>query len=232
MGKRLTVTAGATVAIGLLLAASAPAAMIGVYRNGMETTAQRSQLVKLSGRSCSRGGFEGGLRVELGKRTSECSYRTPVLGRDLEIAATERLLSGTPKPLQRQVFLGLELRAGDGARYQLAVYPVQRKVQLRKTLSDGTVKYLDIEKSVGSVKGVGQANSLRLSAINVTKKGEERGNCRLLASVGGELVAEATDAGAGDLDGRASGVSVGAARNATGALASIDNVVVRVPSPF
>jgi hypothetical protein len=231
MASRLTLATVVAVAAALLLASVAPAAMIGVYRNGMETTAQRSQLVKLSGRSCSRGGFEGGLRVELGKRTSECSYRTPVLGRDLEIAATERLLSGTPKPLQRQVFLGLELRAGDGARYQLAVYSVQRKVQLRKVLRDGTVKYLDIEKSVGSVKGVGQANSLRLSAINVTK-GAERGNCRLLASVGGKLVAEAIDAGAGDLDGRASGVSVGAARNATGAIASIDDVVVRVPSPF
>ena len=37
-------------------------------------------------------------RIVVGKRTRDCSYRTPVLGRDLEIAATERLLSGTPKP--------------------------------------------------------------------------------------------------------------------------------------
>jgi len=219
------------IAAALLLAAGAAGAMIGIYRNSMETTAQRSQLVKLSGRSCTRGGSGGALRIELGKRTSECSYRTPVLGRDLEIAATERLLSGTPKALQRKVFLGLVLRAGGGARYQLAVYPVQRKVQLRKTLSDGTVKYLDVEKSVSGVKGVNQDNQLRLSAINATS-GEKHGNCRLLAFVGGKLVAEAADAGAADLSGRASGVSVGSTASATGAQASVDNVVVRVPSPF
>lgn len=231
MGMRLTAIAIAAIAAALLLTASAAAAMVGIYRNSLETTAQRSQLVKLSGRNCMRGGLDGALRVEIGKRTGECSYRTPVLGRDLEIAATERLLSGTPQELRRRVFLGLQLRAGGGARYQLAVFPVQRKVQLRKVLDDGTVKYLDIAKSVASVKGVGQANPLRLSAINVTS-GEERGHCRLLAFVGGKLVAEATDAGAGDLSGRASGVAVGAATNAAGALASFDDVVVRVPSPF
>jgi hypothetical protein len=230
MGRLAVIATAATAAV-LLLAASATAAMVGIYRNSLETTAQRSQLVKLSGRSCMRGGLDGALRIELGKRTSECSYRTPVLGRDLEIAATERLLSGTPKSLRRRVFLGLQLRAGGGARYQLAVFPVQRKVQLRKVLADGTVEYLDIAKAVSSVKGVGQANPLRLSAINVSK-GEKRGHCRLLAFVRGELVAEATDAAAGDLSGRAAGVSIGSATNATGALASVDDVVIRVPEPF
>lgn len=232
MRMRITASLLGVGAAAVIVAAGAiAAAMVGIYRNGMQTTAQRSQLVKLSGRSCSRGGFAGAMRIELGKRTSECSYRTPVLGRDLEIAATEKLLSGTPKPLQRKVFLGLELRAGGGARYQLAVYPLQRKVQLRKTLSDGTVKYLDIEKPVDGVKGLDRDNQLRLRATNVTS-GEERGSCRLLAFVGGKLVAEATDAAAGDLSGRASGVSIGAARNASGASGSVDDVVVRVPSPF
>jgi hypothetical protein len=231
MGLRLTATATAAIAASLLLAAGAGAAMIGIYRNSMETTALRGQLVKLSGRSCARGGLDGALRIEVGKRTSECSYRTPVLGRDLEIAATERLLGGTPTALRRKAFLGLQLRAGGGARYQLAVFPVQRKVQLRKVLDDGAVRYLDVAKSVGGVKGVGQANQLRLSAINVTS-GPEKGSCRLRAYVGGKLAAEALDAGAGDLSGRASAVSFGADTNATGALASVDDVVVRVPSPF
>jgi hypothetical protein len=228
---RLTLITASAIAAALLCATAAAAAMVGIYRNSMETTAQRGQLVKLSGRSCIRGGLDGALRVELGKRTSECSYRTPVLGRDLEIAATERLLSGTPKALHRRVYLGLQLRAGGGARYQLAVFPVQRKVQLRKVLANGTVEYLDIAKNVSSVKGVGQANPLRLSAINLSK-GEKRGHCRLLAFVRGELVAEATDAAAGDLSGRAAGVSVGSATSATGAAAGVDDIVVRVPSPF
>ncbi len=113
----------------------------------------------------------------LGKRTAECSYRTPVLGRDLEIAATERLLSGTPKALRQKVYLAVDLRAGGGAKYQLAVYPLQRKVQLRKYLRGGSVKYLAIEKSVGSVGGINTANELRLRAFNVTS-GPRRGQAK------------------------------------------------------
>jgi hypothetical protein len=230
MGLRFTALAAVFAAISVL-AASAGAAMVGVYRNSMETTALRGQIVKLSGASCGRGDSDGALGITIGKATRECSFRTPVLGRDLEIAATERLLGGTPKALKRKTFLGLELRAGGGARYQLAVFPVQRKVQLRKLLADGTTKYLDIAKDVAGVRGVGQANQLRLSAINVTS-GPDRGLAQLRAYVGGTLVAEAVDAGSGDLSGRGSGVSVGATANAKGAMASVDDIVVRVPSPF
>lgn len=228
MRLRLTVV---MVVAALIPAAGASAAMVGIYRNSMETTALRGQIVKLAGRSCGRGGLEGALRITVGKATRECSYRTPVLGRDLEIAATEQLLGGTPKALKRKAFLGLELRAGGDARYQLAVFPVQRKVQIRKLLADGTMKYLDVEKSVRGVKGVGRPNQLRFSALNVTS-GPDRGICRLRAYVGGRLVAEATDAAAGELGGRASGVSVGATTNARGVTASVDDIVVRVPSPF
>lgn len=227
MGSRLTAASLAVFLASLAVVSGAGAAMIGIYRNGMETAAQRSQLVKLSGRSCMRGGANAALRIAIGRRTKECAYRTPVIGRDLEIAATERLLSGTPRSLQRKVFLAVQLRAGGGARYQLAVYPLQRKAQLRKVLADGTIEYLAIVKNESAIRGIDEANKLRLSAIDV-----EAGQARLLASVGGKPVADVTDTTAGELSGRASGFSVGAATGATGAVASVDDVVVRVPSPF
>lgn len=227
MGSRLTAASLAVFLASLAFVSGAGAAMIGIYRNDMETTAQRAQLVKLSGRNCARGGVDDALRVVIGKRTKECSFRTPVLGRDLEIAATGRLLSGTPKRLQRKSFVSLQLRAGGGSRYQLAVYPGQRKVQLRKILSDGTITYLAIVKNESAVGGIDRANKLRLSAINI-----DPGQCRLLASVGGKQVADFIDGTAGEISGRASGFSVGAARGAMGAVASFDEVVVRVPSPF
>jgi hypothetical protein len=224
--------ASAVVCVALFaLVAGAGATMVGIYRNSMETTAQRSQLIKLAGRSCVRGGSEHALRIAIGKRTKECSYRTPVIGRDLEIAATERLLSGTPKALQHKAFLALELRAGGGAQYQLVVYPLQQKVQLRKNLSGGKVEYLAIEKGVTAVKGLNEANSLRLSAINA-KTGPERGQAQLRGYVGGELVVEAADAAAAELTGRAAAVSIGSANNSTGILGSVDDVVIRVPAPF
>jgi hypothetical protein len=214
----------------MLVAAVAGAAMIGIYRDGMETTAQRAQLIKLAGASCTRGGSDGALRVALGKATDACSYRTPVLGRDLEIAATERLLSGTPKAALQKAYLALELRAGAGAKYQLLVFPLQRKAQLVKVTAAGS-EYLAIKKDLKAVMGVNKANALKLRAINV-RSGPERGQAKLFAYVGGELVAEANDEGAGELTGRASAVAIGATKNGNGVIGSIDDVVIRVPSPF
>src|ERR1043165_4184492 len=175
----------AALAAGLLCCAVAGAAMVGIYRNGMESLAQRSQLVKLSGSSCDRAGASGAMRISIGKATSSCSFRTPVLGRDLEIAATERLLSGTPTALQRKAYLGLELRAGGGAKYALLVFPRQRKAQLIKVTGAGT-KYLAIAKNEKAVVGINEANKLRLRAVNVTS-GPEKGQARLFAYVGKTL---------------------------------------------
>ena len=230
MKGRFAATFLAALAAAALACAVAGGAMIGVYRNSMESLAQRSQLVKLSGRNCARAGANGAMRVTLGKKTAACSFRTPVLGRDLEIAATERLLSGTPENLQRKAFLGLELRAGNGFKYQLLVFPRQKKAQLVRVSGEGS-KYLAIAKNEKAVVGINEANKLRLRAVNVTS-GPDKGQARLFAYVGNTLVGEAKDDAAGDLTGRNSTVVVGTIKNGNGVVASVDDVVVRVPSPF
>lgn len=216
--------------MALALVGSAGAALIGIYRNGMESDAQRAQIVKLSGERCGRGGSDHAVRIVVGKLTKECAYRTPVIGRDLEIAAVGRLLSNTPMPVQRKAFLALNLRTGGaGAGYQLAVFPLQGKAQLRKVFSDGRVEYLHVEKGIRT-QGLNKANELRLRALNLTS-GPKRGTCQIVAYVGGRLVADINDAASGELEGRASGFSLGAIGNAKGAAGSFDDVVVRVPSP-
>lgn len=229
---RLIAVLVATVVAATALAASAAAAPVGIYRNAMDSDAQRRAITKLDGQSCGRGGSERAFRIRIGKRTRECLYRTPVVGRDLEIAATARLLSGTPKGLRRSAFVSVSLRTGRaGAGYQLLVFPLQRKTQLLRRASDGKRKYVAIEQNVRTVKGVGQANQLRLRAFNVTR-GPDKGRSRILAFVGGELVANVTDDASGELQGRASGFSVGAKRAAKGLVGSVDDVVIRVPNPF
>lgn len=229
---RLTSILLAAAIASLAVAPTAGAALIGLYRNSMESDAQRGQIGKLSGERCGRGGSSHAFRITVGKATAECAYRTPVVGRDLEIAAIARLFSSSPKPIKRKAFLAVNLRTGDaGAGYQLAVYPLQRKAQLRKTLSDGRVQYLRIEKAVSTVMGTGEANELRLRAFNVTS-GPDRGKCRIVAFVGNLQVADVLDPAAGELQGRGSGFSIGAAGNAKGAVGSFDDVVIRVPSPF
>jgi hypothetical protein len=231
MRARFTAVLFAVIIAALVIVAVAAAAMVGIYRNGMQTPAQRGQMIKLTGRNCSRGGVEQALRITLGKHTTQCTYRTPVVGRELEVSASERLLSETPKGLQRKVYLGLVLRAGGGGGYQLTVYPAQQKVQLRKNLPGGKVKYLDITRDQKTVQGINRTNDLSLQAVDISS-GPERGQCRLFAFAGGKLVAQAVDAGARELHGSASGVSVGSGGDATGTIASVDNVVVRVPSPY
>jgi hypothetical protein len=224
---RLKATLLAALAATLLLAAVASAAMVGIYRNNMETTAQRAQLLKLSGKECARGGSEAALRITLGKATSECAYRTPVLGRNLEIGATERLLSLTPKPAQHGAYLGLVLRGGGNARYEMRVFPLQGKVQVVKVVS-GAVTYLAIDRNEKAVMGLDAANALRLQVIN----GAEKGQAQIFAYLGGTQVAEATDESGSSLSGQFSGVAVGALKSGNGVVASVDDVIVRVPVNF
>ena len=229
MGRSITVFTVVAIVTTALLAGTA-GAVIGVYRNDMGSEGQRAQIAKLSGERCRAGGSDRAYRVFVGKQTRECSYRTPVIGRDLEIAAVGRLLQGTPKGVRQKAFLALNLRAGGGsARYQLAVFPLQRKAQLRKIDGDGRIDYLHIERGV-EARGINRANELRLRAFNVTR-GKDRGDCHVFAWVGNELIAKVTDPASGLLQGRTSGFSLGSAGRAKGALGSFDEVVVRVPDP-
>jgi hypothetical protein len=70
--------------------------------------------------------------------------------------------------------------------------------------------------------GVNKANALRLRAVN-----SEPGKASVSAYVGGTLVAEASDEGAGELSGRASAVSIGAINGGNGVIGSVDDLVVR-----
>lgn len=224
----------------LVLCASAGAAMVAIYRNALDTTAQRAEMLKLTGRSCARGGSEATLKVTVGKATEECVYRTPVQGRNLEIAATERLLTGTPTAVFKKAFLGLVLRAGGGAKYELRVFPGQKKAQLVKMTKEGGVEYLAIKKKVAGVKGLNEANVLRLKVEGA------KGKVAVTGYLGPEVVGEALDegaaapeaaegteaAGTSAVEGESSGVSVGAPTNGSGAIATFDAVVVRTPVSF
>jgi hypothetical protein len=232
--------------VALVACASAGAAMVAIYRNALDTTAQRAELLKLTGRSCARGGSEATLKVTVGKATEECVYRTPVQGRNLEIAATERLLTGTPAAVAKKAFLGLVLRAGGGAKYELRVFPGQKKTQLVKMTKAGGVEYLAIMKKVAAVKGLNEANVLRLKVEGA------KGKVAITGYLGPEVVGEASDAATASaeategtetpapvegaagsaVEGEGSGVAVGAPTNGVGAIATFGAIVVRTPVRF
>lgn len=232
MRTRFTITFLVAVVACLATAGAAIAVKaIAIYANDMDSTAKRKQVVKSAGKNCDRGGSPIALRVTVGPRTDECIYRTPVVGRDVEIFATARLLSGTPRDIRKRTFLALNLRNGGGGKYQLAVFPLQRKFQLRKDLPDGTRKFLAVGKRIKRIHGINKANVMRLRAFNLERT-RDKDDCRLLVYIGDKRLAVVTDDHAGPLRGRFASVSVGSSRNASGAVASFDDLVVRVPSPF
>jgi hypothetical protein len=226
MKARFAAVSLAALAVGLLVCAVAGATMVGIYRNGLETKPQRSELIKLFGRSCKRGGGEDAIRILLGKKTDSCAYRTPVIGRDLEIAATERILSGTPKALQRKAYVAVQLRAGGGAKYEVRAFPVQRKAQLIKVSEAGT-KYLAVMKNLKAIGGINEPIVIRLRV----EKGAGT-EAAVAAFVGPEVVGEVTDETASELKGEFAAVAVGATKIAEGLSGSIDDLVVRVPVSF
>ncbi len=233
MPNRITFALICVLAASAAFAASALGqAAIAIYSNNMDSAAKRSQVVKLSGSNCNRGGASTALRVAVGKRTDECSYRTPVIGRDLEVFATARLLSGTPKALRKRIFVAANLRSGSGSRYQLAVFPLRRKFQIRKDFANGTRKLLKDENGVKRIRRkINQANKLRLRAFNITT-GPDKGGCRILAFINDKRVAALTDPRGGVFEGRYSGFSVGSKNSASRSVASFDDIVIRVPTPF
>jgi hypothetical protein len=227
MKARFAAVSLAALAAGLLACAVAGAAMVGIYRNGLETKPQRAEMLKLFGRNCARGGGEDAIRVLLGKKTDSCAYRTPVIGRDLEIAATESILSGTPKPLQRKAYVAVQLRAGGGDKYEVRAFPLQRKAQLIKVSEAGT-KYLAVKKNLKEIGGINEPTVVRLR----TEKTATAGTATVTAYVGPTVVGEVTDEAAGEVIGEFSAVSVGATKIAEGLSGSIDDLVMRVPVAF
>ena len=233
MPRKLPTILLAAVLAALCVAGTASAVRgFSIYANDMSTAEKKGQIRPSSGRNCVRGGSPEALKVQVGRRTRECIYRTPVIGRDLEIVATARLLSGTPREIRRRTFLSVNLRHDEGmGRYQLRVFPRQRKYQLLKVVPGQGIQYLAVGKGISAIQGINKANKLRLRAFNLLGT-NDKDDCRLLAYVNGKRLAVVFDKRSGSLQGRESSFSVGSRRSARDAVASFDNVTVRIPSPF
>ncbi len=226
--KILLVTAIVS-AVGLAVAGAASGAFVASYRNAMETTAQRGEIVKLSGKECARGGGATRLKITVGKLTEECAYSTPVVGQNLEIAVTGRILTGTPTAVAKKAFLGLQLRAGGGGKLELRVFPGQKKVQIARATNEG-IRYLAIAKNVAAVAEPTMANVLRLRVIEGS--GEAVGTCKITGYLGSELAVEASDEKCSELAGETTAISAGAPGNGVGLIAGFGAIVVRTPVRF
>jgi hypothetical protein len=210
-------------------AAAALGAVIPIYSNDLASTAARSDLVRFGGGECARGGGAEALKVTIGKRTRECQLRTPVVGSNLDIKATARLLQGTPGEMQARVFVGVGVRNGTDSQYQLAVFPKKGSYQLRRDVPPNGDTTLLAKGNAPGVKGVGQPNTLRLQAFPTPE-----GGTRVTAFVNGRKLASVVEDAhtASTVTGRFSTVAIGSNKASKGAQASFDDLTIAVPDPF
>jgi hypothetical protein len=228
MKAKLAIATVSMLVVGLLVTGAASGAFVAIYRNALETTAQRSEVLKLSGKACSRGGGKTTLNITVGKLTEECAYKTPVVGQDLEIAATGQINPVTPPAVAKKAFLGLQLRAGGGAKLELRVFPGQKKAQIARITGEG-IKFLAVEKNIVSLK---EAKAVVLRLRVVGGAGELAGTCKIGGYLAGELVVEAEDPACGELKGESTALAAGATNNGVGVVAGFSAIVVRTPVRF
>jgi hypothetical protein len=152
-----------------------------------------------------------------------------VIGANLDVKVTARLLSGTPQALQKKTFVGVSVRDGGDGQYQLAVFPAKGSFQLRRDLPPNADRTLLAKGKSSAVKGLGKANKLRLQAF-ATKSG----TMRVTGFVNGRKVGSVIDDAhaAASLTGRYSALAIGANNAANGAMGSFDNLSIAVPDPF
>jgi hypothetical protein len=210
-------------------AAAALGASIPIYTNLMSSTAARSQLVQLGKSTCSRGAGKGVLNISVGKATRECQYRTPVVGTNLDMTVTARLLTSTPSSIQARTFVAISLRDGDNGQYQFAVFPKKGSYQLRRDVPPKASQTLLAHGKAKAVAPVGKAEKMRLQAFPTPD-----GSTRLTIFLNGKKLTTVVDDAhtAATLTGRFSAVSVGSNKAAKGAAASFDDLTVAVPDPF
>lgn len=229
MKAKLVIATVSILAIGLVATGAASGAFVAIYRNALETTAQRSEILKLSGKACTRGGGATTLNITVGKLTEECAYKTPVVGQDLEIAATGSISTATPAAVAKKAFLALGLRAGGGGKLELRVFPGQKKAQIARITEEG-IKFLAVKKDIVSLKEVNKPVVLRLRVISGA--GELAATCKIGGYLAGELVVEAEDPACGELKGESTALAAGATNNGVGVVAGFAAIVVRTPVRF
>lgn len=226
--------------VGLLAATFGPAAArseaaatLSIYKNALDTSAKRSQIFRYGSEGqCKRGKASKAFRFSLGKQTRECFFRLPAVGRSVEVSAVGVLFDSTPEKVIGRTYLAVSTRqTGNGSRYQLAVFPSQRKWELRKVEPNGAIEYLATGKNQKEIKGPGRSNRILLRSFNGVK-GQPSTTARLVARINGKRVVVFNDARGLQLTGRITSFSIGSPLFATGAAGSFREVDVRIPDPF
>jgi hypothetical protein len=148
------------------------------------------------------------------------------------VTGTGVLFSSTPSKIIGRTYLGLSTRqAGNGSRYQLAVFPSKKRFELRKIGPTGAIESFVRGKNVKEIRPPGRSNRLTLTTFNGVS-GQPSTSARLVAIINGKRVAVFNDAQGLQLTGRTTTFSIGSSSSARGAAGSFRSIDFRIPDPL
>ena len=222
--------AACAAAVAFTAVAGAAAIVLKTYT--FSTGSDLANMRHTNGNHCTKSwASHRALGISVGKGTLECTYRTTVAGPSLDISATGRLLSSTPKSIRGKTFISVSVRHSGNSEYELAVFPKRKEFRLYRRHKGG--RELVGHAQLNRINGVGQRNRLRLRAFAPAdgQPGELRAfvNDKRVSGIG-------TIPNFTGMDGQDSTVSVakafGSAGSIRGAKATFDSIVVRTRNPF
>jgi hypothetical protein len=226
---RFILVAGVTVLAFAVITAGA-GALVLLYKNSFSSRGEYNQLGLSVGskKTCKkfwRGKNTFGVKVKRGP--IECAYRTPVSGDadrpDHDVSADARVAKSTEEKIQKNVFVGVTVRANKDAGYQLRVFPKKQTWELRRRPT-GTGFPIASQGKDETINPVGKKNTIRVRMFGDV----------LTASINGKkVVNNFNDPNpTSEVKGRRTFVSLGNTKQKKGQAAGfIDNVEVRIPNP-
>ena len=213
--------------LGAAFVASSAFAFVTVYSNSFESKREYKEVVRVggNGNACKRGWIENRkiMRVKLSKAPGACTFKPPVQGDgsqpDHRFDVDARILKDTAKDVREDAYVSASIRVGGGHRYELRIFPKQRRYELRR--QPGGAGFPD-NGNEPSIKKLGGLNKLRLLT---------EGN-RIRAFVNGTQVADVVDANAGQLTGAKLELTVGSeADSKKDTVGVFDKIRLAVPDP-
>jgi hypothetical protein len=221
---RLKLIAAVTV-LALASSAGVAAASVVIYNNPFKSKAAFREVKKFDGKKgCSRF-FPGkkGYGAEVKKGPLQCDYRTPVTGDskepDHEIEVAAKVSDATAKGVRKGAYVGVAVRADKSSRYELRVFPEQRKWQVKRK-PDGGGGDFPAEGTDGDIGKVGKSNKLKLRAFDD----------KVTAFVNKKSVASLTDSDPGDLNGRKTMIVAGStSKKKSSTEVVFNNLRIRIP---
>ncbi len=216
--------------LAIAVLATTASALVLLYKNSFSSRGEYNQLKLAVGskNTCKkfwRGKKSFGVKIKRGP--IECAYRTPVSGDadrpNHDLSADARVAKSTEEKIQKNVFVGVTVRANKDAGYQLRVFPKKQTWEVRRKPS-GTGFPIASQGQEPEINPVGKKNTIRIRMFGDL----------LTASINGKKVVDnfKDPNPTSDVNGRRTFVSVGNTQKKKGKAAGfIDNVEVRIPNP-